>query len=275
MSELFDQIQEAARAIGARWSGRPRAGIILGTGLGGLVEDIAGRGGDPLRRRTALPAADRDDACRPAGVRPAGRQERHRDGGALPLLRRLFPQADHPARARLQGPGLRHAHRQQRLRRHEPAVGQGRPHGHRGPHQPHGRQPAHRPQRRPPGRALPRHVLSPTTANCSPWPSASPWRSGSSAARASSWRCRGRTWKPGRSIASSAASGPTWSACRRCRRSSSASIAGCRNLGLSVITDQCLPDALEPVNLAEIIAVANAAEKKLRVLVRRVLQEMP
>ncbi len=47
-----------------------------------------------------------------------------------------------------------------------------------------------------------------------------------------------------------------------------------RNLGLSVITDQCLPDALEPVNLAEIIAVANAAEKQLRVLVRRVLQEM-
>jgi purine-nucleoside phosphorylase len=47
-----------------------------------------------------------------------------------------------------------------------------------------------------------------------------------------------------------------------------------RNLGLSVITDQCLPDALEPVNLAEIIAVANAAEKKLRVLVRRLLEAM-
>src|SRR5438445_9142603 len=47
-----------------------------------------------------------------------------------------------------------------------------------------------------------------------------------------------------------------------------------RNLGLSVITDICLPDALEPVNLEEIIAVANAAEKKLRVLVRRVLEEM-
>jgi purine-nucleoside phosphorylase len=48
-----------------------------------------------------------------------------------------------------------------------------------------------------------------------------------------------------------------------------------RNLGLSVITDMCLPDALEPVNLAEIIAVANAAEKKLRALVRRVLEQMP
>jgi purine-nucleoside phosphorylase len=50
--------------------------------------------------------------------------------------------------------------------------------------------------------------------------------------------------------------------------------AGLRNLGLSVITDLCLPDALEPANLEEIIAVANAAEKKLRVLVRRVVGEL-
>jgi purine-nucleoside phosphorylase len=47
-----------------------------------------------------------------------------------------------------------------------------------------------------------------------------------------------------------------------------------RILGLSVITDQCLPDALEPVRLEEIIAVANEAEKKLRVLVRRVVGEL-
>ena len=45
-------------------------------------------------------------------------------------------------------------------------------------------------------------------------------------------------------------------------------------LGFSVVTDICLADALEPVNLEEIIAVANAAEKKLRVLVRRVLEAM-
>ena len=49
--------------------------------------------------------------------------------------------------------------------------------------------------------------------------------------------------------------------------------AGLRNLGISVITDMCLPDALEPVNLPEIIATANAAEKKLRILVRRVVGE--
>ena len=50
--------------------------------------------------------------------------------------------------------------------------------------------------------------------------------------------------------------------------------AGMRILGLSVITDLCLPDALEPASLPEIIAVANAAEKKLRVLVRRVVAEI-
>jgi purine-nucleoside phosphorylase len=40
MPELYDQIQDAVHAIRARWSGQPRVGIILGTGLGGLVADI-------------------------------------------------------------------------------------------------------------------------------------------------------------------------------------------------------------------------------------------
>src|SRR5258708_32669878 len=47
-----------------------------------------------------------------------------------------------------------------------------------------------------------------------------------------------------------------------------------RVLGLSVITDLCLPDALEPVVLEDILATAAVAEKKLRVLVRRVVGEM-
>jgi purine-nucleoside phosphorylase len=49
---------------------------------------------------------------------------------------------------------------------------------------------------------------------------------------------------------------------------------GLRNLGFSIITDMCLPDALEPSSVPDIIATANAAEKKLRVLVRRVIQEL-
>jgi purine-nucleoside phosphorylase len=50
---------------------------------------------------------------------------------------------------------------------------------------------------------------------------------------------------------------------------------GLRILGISVISDQCLPDALEPVKIADILATANLAEKKLRVLVRRVCESMP
>ena len=40
MLELFKQIEEAAAAIRAKWDQRIAAGIILGTGLGGLVEQI-------------------------------------------------------------------------------------------------------------------------------------------------------------------------------------------------------------------------------------------
>lgn len=45
-----------------------------------------------------------------------------------------------------------------------------------------------------------------------------------------------------------------------------------RILGVSVITDVCLPDALEPVSIPDIIATATEAEKRLRVLVRRVVE---
>src|SRR4051794_9240786 len=40
MLTLYDQVQEAKRFIQSHWTGTPRAGIILGTGLGGLVDDI-------------------------------------------------------------------------------------------------------------------------------------------------------------------------------------------------------------------------------------------
>ena len=46
---------------------------------------------------------------------------------------------------------------------------------------------------------------------------------------------------------------------------------GLRVFGLSVITDMCLPDALEPAVVEEIIAVANSAEPKLLPLVLGVL----
>jgi purine-nucleoside phosphorylase len=51
--------------------------------------------------------------------------------------------------------------------------------------------------------------------------------------------------------------------------------AGLRILGFSIITDLCLPDALHPVSLEEILAVAREAEGKLRRLVRGVLSRLP
>lgn len=47
---------------------------------------------------------------------------------------------------------------------------------------------------------------------------------------------------------------------------------GLRTVGFSVITDMCLPDALEPANVPKIIATANAAEPRLRALVMGVLR---
>jgi len=47
--------------------------------------------------------------------------------------------------------------------------------------------------------------------------------------------------------------------------------SGLRVVGFSIITDLCLPDALEPVDIDKIIATANAAEPNLRKLVMGVL----
>ena len=46
---------------------------------------------------------------------------------------------------------------------------------------------------------------------------------------------------------------------------------GLRVVGFSIITDMCLPDALKPANVEEIIAVANEAEPRLTTLVKGVL----
>ncbi len=51
--------------------------------------------------------------------------------------------------------------------------------------------------------------------------------------------------------------------------------AGMRVLAFSVITDICLPDALEPVDLPKILANAAKAEPVLTKLVTRVLKRLP
>ena len=50
--------------------------------------------------------------------------------------------------------------------------------------------------------------------------------------------------------------------------------AGLRVLGFSAITDECFPDALEPVNIEKIIATANAVEPQITRLVMAILGEI-
>jgi purine-nucleoside phosphorylase len=50
--------------------------------------------------------------------------------------------------------------------------------------------------------------------------------------------------------------------------------AGMRTVGISIITDQCLPDALEPADIGRIIATAERAEPSLTRLVTRVVEQV-
>jgi purine-nucleoside phosphorylase len=50
--------------------------------------------------------------------------------------------------------------------------------------------------------------------------------------------------------------------------------AGMKVMGFSIVTDMCLPDALQPVSHEEIVAVAQEAEIKLRTIVKKVLERL-
>jgi purine-nucleoside phosphorylase len=49
---------------------------------------------------------------------------------------------------------------------------------------------------------------------------------------------------------------------------------GMRTLGLSIITDQCLPDALEPADIARIVATAQRAEPHLTRLIATLVERL-
>ena len=50
--------------------------------------------------------------------------------------------------------------------------------------------------------------------------------------------------------------------------------SGIEVLGLSVITDACVPETLKPINVAEIIRIANRAEPALTTIIKGVLTEL-
>lgn len=49
---------------------------------------------------------------------------------------------------------------------------------------------------------------------------------------------------------------------------------GLKVLGFSILTDECFPDALKPVSLEEVIAVANKAEPKLTKVMKEVVRRL-
>jgi purine-nucleoside phosphorylase len=50
--------------------------------------------------------------------------------------------------------------------------------------------------------------------------------------------------------------------------------SGLRVLGLSVVTDECFPETLQPVNIEEIIETANTAEPKLTLIMKEVIKQI-
>jgi len=273
MTDLYDQIQEAARAIQARWPGQPRAGIILGTGLGGLVEDI--------RTEAVIPYADVPHFPQSTVLTHAGRLVCGSLGGKsviamegrfhfyegyslkqITLPVRVFKALGCDTLIVSNACGgmnpqwakgdLMVIEDHINLMGDNPLIGPNDDRlGERFPDMcyPYDRELI----------ALCQRVALEERIVC---------HKGVFVA------------VPGPNLETRAE--------YRFLRGIGADVVGMstvpevivgvhcklRILGLSVVTDVCLPDALEPVNLAEIIAVANAAEKKLRVLVRRVLEAM-
>jgi purine-nucleoside phosphorylase len=45
-------------------------------------------------------------------------------------------------------------------------------------------------------------------------------------------------------------------------------------LGISIITDECFPDALEPVDIQKIIRTAGEAEPKMTRIMKRVIEKL-
>ncbi|HZZ29880.1 MAG TPA: purine-nucleoside phosphorylase [Pirellulales bacterium] len=70
MLELYNQIQESIAAIRKKWSGKPHAGIILGTGLGALAREIEAEATIPYGD---IPHFAQSTATSHAGVLVCGR----------------------------------------------------------------------------------------------------------------------------------------------------------------------------------------------------------
>jgi purine-nucleoside phosphorylase len=273
MSDLFDSIQEAAAAIRAKWPATPAAGIILGTGLGKLTEDIADATVIPYEQiphfpRSTAPSHKGQLVCGTLGGKPVVAMEgRFHFYEGYTLQQVTFPVRVMKA---LGAPVLIVSN----------ACGGMNPQWEKGDLmliEDHINLLGDNPLIGPNDDRLGDRF--PDMCNCY---DRELLKLGRRVAMEEKIACRQGVFV--------AVSGPNLETRAEYRflRTIGADVVGMstvpevivavhakmRVMGVSVITDQCLPDALEPVSIPDIIATANAAEKHLRVLVRRVVAEL-
>ena len=217
MHELAAQIRQAVDVIRNRWAGQPRVGIILGTGLGGLAQQIRT---EATLAYQSIPHFPRSTAVGHAGQLVCGQLQ----GVAVVAMEGRFHsyegyslrQITFPVRV-MKALGAEILDRLQRLRRHESPICGRRHHGHRGPPQPDERESVGRRKTMTRwGRVFPT-CRPPTTAADRPGLGDCP----AGEFRRPQGRVCGRDWsEPGNppNIASSARSAPTWWGCRPCPR---------------------------------------------------------
>jgi purine-nucleoside phosphorylase len=273
MAELYDQIQEATRAIRSRWNGQPSVGVILGTGLGGLVEEIQAEASIPYGDIPHFPTSTvQSHAGRLVCGKLAGKTVVAMEGRlhfyegyslkqitlpvrimkALGCSVLIVSNASGGMNPQFAKGDLMVIEDHINLLGDNPLIGKND--DRLGPRFPDMSEPYDKKLI-----ALARRAALEEKIVC---------HQGVFVAVAGpnlETRAEYRLLRAGGADVVGMSTVPEVIVAVHC---------GLRSLGLSVITDMCLPDALEPANVEEIIAVANGAEKKLRVLVKRVVQEL-
>ena len=216
---MFDQIQEAAAAIRAQWAGTPAVGIILGTGLGGLAEEIQAEAVLPYEDDPALPALHRAERTRGgwSAARSAGKPVVAMEGRFHFYEGYSLQQITFPVRV-MKALGCEVLIVSNACGGMNPQYGKGDIMVIEDHINLLGDNPLIGPNDDRLGTRFPDMCQPYDRELLAAGAGASPWRRRSSAIRACSWRWPGRTWRRGPSIASCARSAPTWSACPRCRR---------------------------------------------------------
>jgi purine-nucleoside phosphorylase len=273
MEELYDQVEAAKRAIQAKWQGKPKVGIILGTGLGGLVEEIAAEASFPygdiphFPTSTVVSHAGRLVCGKLGGKTVVAMEGRFHFYEGFPLKQITLPvrvmkalgcdvlvvsNACGGMNPQYNKGDIMVIEDHINLLGDNPLIGKND--DRLGPRFPDMSHPYDRELMK-----LARRIALEEQIVCHqgvfvavPGPNLET-------------RAEYRFLRSGGADVVGMSTVPEVIVAVHC---------GLRSVGFSIITDMCLPDALEPAVLEDILATANAAEKKLRIIVRRLVQSL-